>query len=202
MSDKRLSARAVDEKVADLAGKLDRVVDSTNDALASVTEKLDRLMAAINNPVIITKGVDAAAQDDAKLGAAGFSDDGVLERARLMDVASPEFREKAEMLEFMNELVEIEINEVSDRDAAATFMVSVNGKGKVFHRGWRGSVPRYYVEVLARARPVHYANQEFVDGDGTRKVRYPARRGLLYPFSVIRDSDRGKQWLRERLRAA
>lgn len=209
MGSERLSARAVDAKVDDLAGKLDRVVDSTNDALAvqtealaKITEQLSRLTDAINNPVIITKGVEAASQDMGKDHVAEFNDEGLIEKPRLMSVDTPEFKEKNELWAFMHEKVEVEIHEVSDKDAAQMFMVGVNGRQRVLRRGERTFLERYYVEVLARARPVNYNNEEFVDGDGTRKVRYPSRRGLLYPFTVVTDSDRGKEWLRKVLRAA
>lgn len=199
---KRLSARQTDRKVDELAGKLDRVVDSTNAAIDRIGEQLSRLADAIHNPVTRTHALEAAEQDMGPSDALEFSNDGTLEKPRLMDVQAPEFKEKAANLAFANEMVEVEIAEVSDRDAAKIFDVAVNGKSMVFERGRRYRVPRYIVEGLARARPVHYENQEYVDYEGVRKVRNPSRRGLRYPFSVVQDSDRGKAWLKNLLATA
>jgi hypothetical protein len=199
---KRISAKAVDARVDDLSGKLDRVVESTNVAFDKLSEQIARMSDAINRPVTRTHALDAAAQDMGPNFTAEFNDEGVLEKPTLLDVATPEFKQKADNLAFANEMIEIEIQEVSDRNADKVFEVAVNGRKMIFQRGYRYQVPRYIVEGLARARPVHFDNQEYVDGDGVRKVRNPSRRGLRYPFSVTQDSDRGRAWLKNLLATA
>jgi hypothetical protein len=190
---KRLSAN-------DVAERLDRVVDSTNDALSAISAQLSALTQAMNRPAASPRNeFDAAAQFGTQESVAEFGDDGVLARPRLEDVNSPEFKAKADQMAFMNEMVTIHVHETSERDADQSFMVSVNGRSVVLQRGNQYTVPRFILEVLSRARPVHYTNQEYIGDDGVRRVRYPSRAGLRYPFSVVTDSDRGKAYTKRLL---
>ena len=87
----------------------------------------------------------------------------------------PLVTEKLLYEQFMNEEVEIYIHPSSERFADPRFDISVNGRSKVFERGQSYTVPRYFVEGLARAKPTHYDNQEFVNEDGIKMVRWPSR---------------------------
>ena len=208
---KRLSAR-------DVAERLDRVVDSTNEAIKStdlkienIDAKLDALMRAINNPVFrAVKEETAETQEHTaeynertgKIDQPEPDDSAVIEFAAF-DAKNPDQAAKAklDMLAFMNESVSIHIMETSEQQADQVFEVAVNGKGMVMRRGGDYTLPRYYVETLARARPVHYKNQEYQDQEGVKRVRWPAKRGERYPFSVTEDTAKGREWLK-RLRAS
>ena len=194
---KRLSANAVDAKVDALAVS----VQANNEALASLAVQMTTFMDAINRPVAIRRDTDAAALHGTQSDVAEFNDSGVLEKPFTTEVENPAFKKHADDLAFMAEPVMIMIHETSERDAENIFMVSVNGDQHRLERGKQYTLPRAHVAVLAAARPVHYENQEYVDTDGTRKVRWPSRRGLRYPFSVVQDSDRGRAWLRTVLAA-
>lgn len=202
MSDKekqtRLSAKQVQE---DLTEKLDSVVESTNDAIDGLKEtvseldgKMDAILNAINNPVVPRKHTEADEQD---LGATAEIDEGIIENGRFGDTGHPEFQEKAAGLAFMNEPVTVAIHDSSGQHDDKVFDVSVNGRAVTFVRGQEYVVQRKFVEGLARAKPVHYDNQEYVDNDGVRKVRHPSRKGLRYPFAVVKDDNPlGRQWLK------
>lgn len=194
----RLSPKKVQE---DLTKKLDAVVDSTNavvgdlqSSVSAIDVKMEAILNAINNPVAIRKHTEA---DEQELGATSDIDGNEIESSRFSDVDLPEFNEKAKMLSFMNEKVTVVIHETSDKNADGVFDISVNGRPKTFVRGHEFTVKRIYVEGLARAKPVHYDNKEYVDGDGVRKVRNPSRKGLRYPFAVVEDSNPvGRRWLK------
>jgi hypothetical protein len=117
--------------------------------------------------------------------------------ATVNDVDSPQAKAKLDALKFNNEPVTIYIQEVTDKDAAPCFEVSVNGDKRVFVRGETYTVPRYIVEQMARAKPVHYDNIEYTKDDGERAVRWPGRIGLRYPFSIVQDGNPlGVEWFK------
>lgn len=106
-------------------------------------------------------------------------------------------KDKLANLEFMEDMVTIHIHDTAEKNADQIFEVAVNGsKRQVFVRGQQYTVKRYIVEGLARAKPVHYDNEEYEE-NGIKGTRYPSRTGLRYGFSVIHDPHpRGVDWLR------
>ncbi len=194
----RLSAKQVQE---DLTEKLDKVVDSTNAAIgdleatvSGVDAKMDTILKALNNPVVVRKHTEA---DEQELGATADIGESLIEDGRFGNVDMPEFKEKAKSLAFMNEPVTVAIHESSGQHDDKIFDVSVNGRAMTFVRGEEYIVQRKFIEGLARAKPIHYENQEYVDTDGVRKVRHPSRKGLRYPFAVVKDDNPiGRQWLK------
>ena len=194
----RISAKQVQE---DLTGKLDKVVESTNEAIgdleatvSGIDEKMDTILKALSNPVVVRKHTEADEQD---LGASEGVGESLIEHGRFGDTEMPEFQEKAKALAFMNEPVTVAIHDSSGQHDDAVFDVSVNGRSVIFVRGQEYTVQRKFVEGLARAKPVHFDNQEYVDVDGIRKVRHPSRKGLRYPFAVVKDDNKiGRQWLK------
>lgn len=111
-------------------------------------------------------------------------------------------RQKAAMEAFLHEKVKVQIQDVDDPQADPRFVIAVNGRKQIFERGREYLVPRYIVEGLARAKPIGYKNEEYTKQDGVRDVRWPAKRGLRYPFSVMEDpsGERGREWLRNVLK--
>jgi hypothetical protein len=114
----------------------------------------------------------------------------------------PNMIKKADILRFMEDMVTVEISEVSEDQADIAFPIMVDGKTELFRRGERKAVKRYFVEGLARAKKTGYRNQLVVDRQtGEQTYEYPAKTGLRYPFSVIHDpSPRGADWLKAVLR--
>ena len=112
------------------------------------------------------------------------------------DLEDPYQRQKMEYERFMHETVRIQVHETAEEDADQIFDLAVNNRRIVLRRGEIKDVPRWAVETLARAKPATYANEEYIDRDGIRKVRYPMRQGVRYPFSVIHDPNpKGPDWL-------
>lgn len=120
----------------------------------------------------------------------------VVEKVNITDVENPAFSEKAALLAFYEEPVTITVHTTHDPNAEQIFQVGVNGKQKIFKRGETYTVARKFVEGLLRARPVHYANEEYRLDDGSQTVRNPSRTGLRYGFQVVKDDNPiGGQWL-------
>lgn len=134
--------------------------------------------------------------------AAGREDEEtILVKPRPEPVDSPEYKEKMANLQFMEDMVTVHIHDTAEKDADPRFEISVNGKAVIFHRGETRAVKRYIVEGLARAKPVHYRNEEYINSSGERSVRWPSSTGLRYGFSVIQDPHpRGGEWLKSVLR--
>jgi len=119
-----------------------------------------------------------------------------IEEVNITEVDSPAFSEKAALLAFYEEPVTITIHTTHNPQDEQVFAVGVNGKQQIFKRGETYTVARKFVEGLLRARPVHYANEEYRMEDGSQAVRNPSRTGLRYSFQVVRDENPvGPQWL-------
>jgi len=199
------------QKIVGAMGKqVDEVTDAINElgeGQASIDGKLDNLIntfQSATNAAVAPKMFEPMEQDQGKERApAEFglvkhdTDDAALVDQGLHDVDSPEFKEKADLLKFMEEPVEVMIHQTSEKDADMVFDIQVNGRPQIFVRGQTYLVRRKFVEGLARAKPVHYVNEQYTQKDGTFGVRYPSRRGLRYPFTVTEDvNPRGAGWLK------
>ena len=201
--------------VEELASRLDRVIDSTNDSLDSVRSEIQAsqqsIMEAINalasggkstraidNPVELPGSqVDAYNENLGEAIDLSDEDGTMIDGTKYGDVENPIFKEKMEYEAFMKEMVEVQIHDMQGDENVPLFDISVNGRACVFRFGEAKWVPRYIVEGLARARPIHYSNEAYRKQDGSESIRHPARRGLRYPFSVITDKNpRGNTWLR------
>lgn len=208
MSSKSAAAKqAVDKPVraAKAKTKPDPSLEAKVDALADTVAKLADAVSqnAKDVPLIINRqfepmeeqiGQDHVREFDT---AAGMGEDETILEKPKYDIDNPAFEEKAANLAFMEQMVTINIHTTNEQNAAPYFEISVNGISKIFHRGKKYTIPRYFVEGLARAKPVSYKNEEYTMSDGVRTVRWPSATGLRYGFSVERDPHpRGLEWLR------
>lgn len=111
--------------------------------------------------------------------------------------------EYAKELAFYEEPVEIEIHESSDNDNPDPIVdLYCQGVPQRIIRGQAITVKRKYVQILTNARHVSMSTEARVDGDNVIN-RVNKRSALRYPFSVIHDANpRGRDWLRQALRAA
>lgn len=115
-------------------------------------------------------------------------------------VDTPNWENKAKMLAFMEETVEIIISD-SDRDnAEQVIQLNVNGINQFLFRGIPCRIKRKFVEVLARARPEAISTPEFIDVTGNRATKILKTMGLKYPFRVLTDSQDGHRWVESLLR--
>jgi len=103
---------------------------------------------------------------------------------------------------FANEIVTVMVHESTDKTANPFPEVWVNGRCQRFVRGNEQKVRRCYVEKLARLKLTTFDNLKTKDVNGEDVYRYPSHTALLYPFVVIGDSERGKQWLKQILAEA
>lgn len=118
-------------------------------------------------------------------------------------VAASGVDEYAKELAFYEEPVEIEVHESSDRDNPDPIVdLYCQGVPQRIIRGQPIVVKRKYVQILANARQVSMSTEARVD-NGEAINRVNKRSALRYPFSVIHDANpRGRDWLRQALRAA
>ena len=109
---------------------------------------------------------------------------------------------KMDILRFMEELVTVEIHDVSEENADHGFTIWVNGKPETFYRGQSKTVKRMFVEGLARARKTGYKCVERINPEtGIKEYIYPSHTGLRFPFSVLEDRNpKGREWLKQTLR--
>lgn len=199
------SAKQLDKKLndglKDMTDKLDRVVASTNDAIGGINEKFDTLMSTLNGggPALIRKTFEPMEQSFGPDESTEFVDgpEGEIVLAKPgQDVGDRFFKEKQDELAFMEEKVHIFIQDSTDPNAEQVFAIHVSGKPFIFERGKEFVAPRKYLEGLARAKPVHFSSQEFVNRVGDKAYRYPAHKSPRYPFSVVKDPNpRGHAWL-------
>lgn len=152
---------------------------------------------------IIEAAEQQVGQDSIRVIKNGPDGTPTLSDAVIETVPGPNWKAHADALAFMEEPVEVLVHESADKNAQAIVETGVNGVSQRFIRGVPITVKRKYVERLARAKPISYGQEKYVDHDGFDAYRYPSRTGLLYPFSVIHDANPlGAPWLRKVLAEA
>lgn len=136
------------------------------------------------------------------LGSTGTVEIGERPGAEEFDT-SPAPQDKVELEAFMNEVLTIMVMESADENDAALVDVAVNGRRQYIRRGVEQEVRRKYVATLARAKRSDYDQVTLDPRDGEAVNRLRHRRGLRYPFQVIRDPNPvGSAWLRSVLAEA
>jgi hypothetical protein len=103
-----------------------------------------------------------------------------------------------ELEAFMREELEIILSEPGNENDAAFTEVNVNGDYRLLLRnGEPQKVRRYHVAVLAQAKQSRVRQRKIVQGDGSMGFIEENVLSLSYPFTVLADSRKGSQWLRE-----
>jgi hypothetical protein len=126
-----------------------------------------------------------------------------LQRPDIQIVDGPNWKEKADILAFMEEPVTVFVHTTNDKNAKMIVEVWNGGRVQRFLRGEHQTVKRKFVEVLARAKSDAFGNQEFVNPHGDLAYKYPKTTSLKYPFSVVRDDNpKGADWLKKILKEA
>lgn len=122
-------------------------------------------------------------------------DDLVIETEIHTDMSS--IKSKAEELAFMEEPVEIFLQDAMTPNDEPVVQVAVNGTSVWLKRGAHHTVKRKYVLVLATSKPTTYTTVEGIDRDGAKTVNLKAHVGVKYPFSVMKDTQKGLEWLKQ-----
>lgn len=197
----KTTIKDVQAQVNDLADKLDRVVDSTNESIKGLqgdfSASVEQILKAINNPVSLNKTPEPDIPNPSMV----MEDNGeelVVVGGKSLD--DPELRKKVETEAFYQEPVTIQLNPTSERHADPYANPSVNGNGIVIRRGEVKTIPRCYVEVLARATVAQYQNEEYQKNNGEHAVRWPVTMGWRYPISIVKDTPEGLEWYQNLLR--
>lgn len=99
-----------------------------------------------------------------------------------------------ELEAFMNEPVTINVSGSAIEGDLPVISVIVNGVVQPIPRGSEVVVKRKYVEALARAKTTGYKQQ--VNPIDPSDISMVPSTALTYPFTVIQDTHRGKEWLR------
>ena len=180
----------------DTDGKLDKIID----VIGVLAEKLERSTAAINTPVVLNKHLESEEQfvggaGDAEFASIDQAGEQELVQSAEGDVHSPAFKEKMATIAFNAEMLTVQIHTTTEKDADKSFEISINGFAHFFRRGQQYTVRRDVVEGLARAKPVGYGSEEYLDSQGQKQMRYPSERGVRYPFSLVNGTSRDNAWL-------
>lgn len=146
-------------------------------------------------PVVIRPMTESQEQQVGQDGVREFNNDNELPH---IPVVPPEGKSKKWMedMAFANEMVTVMVHESTDKNANPFPEVWVNARVQRFVRGHEQQVRRCFVEKLARLKLTTYDSLKTKDVDGEDVYRYPSHTGLLYPFVVVGDSEKGKQWLK------
>lgn len=99
----------------------------------------------------------------------------------------------AQELAFMEEFVEVRVEESTDPNAEPVVSVFNGGVSQYFVRGQTQRVKRKFVEVLARAKQTTVTTQE---DRNTGNVGIKRHTSIRYPFALTKDTPQGYAWLR------
>lgn len=158
-------------------------------------------MSAQNRPLGAKPGTDAEEVLD-QVATPNVSREidlnGNMQEIAVTDMSLEEIgQQQLDRLKFDQEVLTIQLAPAMDETHDPRVEVSVNGRSVILLRNQPYKVQRMYVEVLARAQPMTYANQEYTKADGVRAIRYEQNVGMRYPFQVLHDPNPlGDEWLR------
>jgi hypothetical protein len=151
-------------------------------------------------PVATRKALDTTNEQIGQDQSATMSPVGeaVIERPVVQTVDGPRSKDFLDALAFNEEMVTVTVHPSPNPEDGKLVTIWVDGKVQNFFRGEPMTVKRKYVEGLARAKPVNYRSEEFVNADGDKAFRYPSTTGLRFPFQVDHDANpNGAAWLRQ-----
>lgn len=103
--------------------------------------------------------------------------------------------EKLEYEMFMHEYVLVRLHDTTDETQIPIPQTTNSGRSQFFVRGRPQWVRRHNIEPLARAKRTTYTQELVGEGENKRYINIP-HTALVYPFEVLKDTPRGKQWLR------
>jgi hypothetical protein len=100
-----------------------------------------------------------------------------------------------EQEKFMNEIVEIFVHPTREGGSLDVITPNVNGINQPIIRGVDTEVRRKYVEALARCHSIKY-EQRIQNPSQPENIQMVEKKVPDYPFDVIRDTQKGKEWLK------
>lgn len=158
---------------------------------------------AKNNPVVIPKRIESgdtppAQSEERVMKSTGDASEALAPNDRVIQVVEhvgdPE---KAAMLAFMNERIDVRLATSTDKNAEQVVEICVNGHLEALRRGVTKTVPRFIVDRLARVKITGYQQKEVINSEGIRQYVHQPVTGLRYDFSVTNDpSPYADAWLK------
>ena len=156
---------------------------------------------AINQLTELNRYNDAQDHQIGRTGDRKFDEDYDLPPLSNVNLDESTLKHKADLLAFDNEVIQVHVHDSAEMNADNGCVIMVNGKEEGFYRGQTRSVKRMFVAGLCRARKTGYSCRQVIDPTtGDKTYVYPTNSGLRFPFSVLEDSARGKEWLIAELR--
>lgn len=214
-----LSLKKLDAKIVQSSqdsAKVQQHMESVEDKVDNLTKSLQEFMktmqsvaspnstrAADNRHIVPKQGVDVDKVyqhlDEHEIEFTEADENGDIETTRpgLREVASHEFKTKAEQTAFDLEKIQIMVMPSQAVYPDHTFCVGVNGRMVLIIRGKRQWLPRAYVEVLLRAKVSTYGNFEVRNNvTNELEIKNPETKSHRYPLQVIIDRNPlGAAWL-------
>lgn len=130
--------------------------------------------------------------------------DGVISTSNNVVEATAEAlnKEYTGALAFMEEEIEILLQESSDENAENPVIVGCNGQFKAFYRGVATKAKRKFVDCLI-VKTGRVSTPEFINNAGERARAIRQNSAHKYPFMVINDRNpKGAEWFKQRLAEA
>lgn len=199
------SSQESTDKMASVEDKVDNLTKSLQEFMATLqaTTNPNSTRAADNRHITSPKGVDVDKVyqhlDEHEIEFTQADEQGNIETVRpgLREVASHEFKSKAEQTAFDLEHIQIMVMPSQAVYPDHTFCVGVNGRMMLIIRGQRQWLPRAYVEVLLRAKISSYGNFEVRNNvTNELEVKNPETKSHRYPLQVVTDRNPlGAAWL-------
>lgn len=161
--------------------------------------------SAKNNPVSIRDGVETDDQaigqfEPRELRSYGPAEDSLDPLRAVDDAVVLENRryskEKLEYELFLQELVLVRLQDTTDETQIPVPQVVNGGQIQFFVRGREQWVKRLALEPLARAKKTTYSQKKVRLEDGTESYIMVPHTALMYPFVVLEDTPKGKNWLK------
>jgi len=109
-------------------------------------------------------------------------------------------KEELDAHAFFEELVEVEILPTENPTAEALIPLHNGGVSQWLVRGVPQKIKRKFVEVLAQAQTENVQTREVLDSQGYKTTKIVRSHGLRYPFRVLADTQKGREWLDNLLR--
>jgi hypothetical protein len=104
-------------------------------------------------------------------------------------------KDKADMLQFLEEPVEIIVNESTNPVDEQIIEVGVNGVPQRFQRGVKQTVKRKFIQQLAR-KLTRFSQTKGKDPQGIETYVNQPHSAARYPFTILSDPNpKGRAWL-------
>lgn len=157
---------------------------------------------AKNDPVVIGKTIEAAEQPLGHTLRAPTLDSQVGEPMLVQVAERMPDPEKAAMLTFMNEMVTIRPTRTTD-PKEQVFEITINNRSQLLRINEEKTLPRYYVDHMARMKVTSYTQKEVSNAEGEKQIQNVPYTTLKYDFAMVRDDNPlGANWLRATLAMA